>query len=186
MAADLVKEFVVEFNAEIERNRASAKARSDTHARRLGDVDRKIASIVKAVEDGMYHPAMKERLDQLQADRFTLVAAAPTIEPSNVDVLMHPNVPELYRRKVGELQQMLETGKERDEARNLVRSMIDKVVLTPRAKANGLDATLYGELAAILALCGAAAKNSGKSEASQLSVVAGTRNPRELTLSFCI
>jgi hypothetical protein len=49
------------------------------------------------------------------------------------------------------------------------------------AKADGLDATLYGELAAILALCGGAVKNSGKSEASQPSIVAGTGFIQALT-----
>jgi hypothetical protein len=52
--------------------------------------------------------------------------------------------------------------------------MIDKVVLSPRDDAEGLHATLYGELATILAVCAAAtqAKPFAAWDLSQLSVVA--------------
>ena len=150
LAPDLVKEFVQEFNAEIERNRASVKARCSAYERNLAGIDRKIGSMIKAIEDGMYHPAMKERMAQLETDRAALIAEAAPIEAPKVDVLVHPNLPELYRRKVSELEQLLEAGAERDEAKDLIRSMIDRVVLRPRKTADGLDATLYGELGAIL------------------------------------
>ena len=66
----------------------------------------------------------------------------------------------------------------------LIRSMIERVVLTPGAQGHGLDATLYGELGAILAMCAAATHNTppAAEEASQLSVVAGTRNRLDLQL----
>ena len=62
--------------------------------------------------------------------------------------------------------------------------MIERVVLTPRAQGHGLDATLYGELGAIIAMCAAATQNKPPvvEEASQLSVVAGTRNRPDLQL----
>jgi site-specific DNA recombinase len=41
----------------------------------------------------------------------------------------------------------------KDEAAEVLRGLIDKVVLTPRAGAAGLDAVLHGDLARILALC---------------------------------
>jgi hypothetical protein len=97
---------------------------------------------------------------------------------------VHPNLPELYRRKVSELEQLLEAGTERDEARDLIRSMIDRVVLTPRKTASGLDATLYGELGAILAICAVATTGTTAptTRGSQLSVVAGARNHLNLQL----
>jgi hypothetical protein len=65
--------------------------------------------------------------------------------------------------------------------------MIDSVILTPRDTGHGLYAKLNGALANILAACAEAeTKNpSGKAEGSQLSLVAGARNHRQLTLS-CI
>jgi len=71
---------------------------------------------------------------------------------TNVDVLLHPNLPDLYRRKVSELERLLNEGTEREEARELIRSMI--------LSAGGLTAVLHGELATILALCTAASGDS--------------------------
>jgi hypothetical protein len=39
------------------------------------------------------------------------------------------------------------------EAREIVRSMVDRVVLTPRANGRGLDATLFSDLAPPLSVC---------------------------------
>ena len=175
LAPDLVEEFVREFNAEIERNRTLARDRSAAYGRKLANTERKINSMLKAIEDGMYHPSMKERMLELEGERAALMAEMEPSEAANVDVLMHPNLPELYRRKVSELERLLEDGAERDDARGVIRSMIDRVVLTPRKAATGLEATLYGEIAAILAVCERASSNTAPvtETSSQLSVVAG-------------
>ena len=189
LAPDLVKEFVSEVNAEIARNRAQAKANLAANGRELARVERKISSILKAIEDGMYHPRMKERMAELEAERTTLLGRlTPSEEPASVDVLLHPNLPDLYRRKVCELERLLEDGTERDEARELIRSMIDRVVLTPHQGNKELEARLYGELATILAASGeatgsAAARSSASAVASQLSVVAGAHNHLDLQLA---
>jgi site-specific DNA recombinase len=175
LAPDLIKEFVHEFHEEVERNRATEKARLAAQGRRLADVERKISSMLKAIEDGMYHPTMKERMIVLEAERAVLLAETEPSEPTRVEILMHPNLPDLYRRKVSELERLLEDGAERHEAQALVRSMIDKVVLKPRQTAGGLDAVLHGELAAVLAVCSVAtgATTRAPGATSQLSVVAG-------------
>jgi DNA invertase Pin-like site-specific DNA recombinase len=185
LAPDLVEEFVREFNAEIERNRTSARDRSVAYGRRLANTERKINSMLKAIEDGMYHPSMKERMLELEGERAALMAEMEPSEAVNIDVLMHPNLPELYRRKVSELERLLDDGAERDEAREVIRSMIDRVVLTPRNGAAGLEAALYGEIAAILTVCERASGNAAPASetSSQLSVVAGAHNQLDLQLT---
>ena len=81
----------------------------------------------------------------------------------------------MYRRKVEQLEDALASGVDQAEAFELVRSMIDRVVLTPRTAGGGLDAELHGVLANILAVCSEAnaKKPSGGPEGCQLSVVAG-------------
>lgn len=176
---DLVKEFVCAFNAELERSRASAKSALAARARKLADIERKIGAVLRAIEDGMYHPTMKERMVQLETERAALASQAERdAVTGNINVLIHPAAPELYRMKIRELEQLLENDGERQEARELIRSMIDKVVLTPREDTTGLDATLYGELAAILAACSETTQASSQRtlDLSQLSVVAVARN----------
>jgi hypothetical protein len=57
-----------------------------------------------------------------------------------------------YRRKVEELESLLEGAEHRDAAMDLIRALIEKIGLTPREE-GGLDALLHGDLARILALC---------------------------------
>ncbi|MGH9692757.1 MAG: recombinase family protein, partial [Bryobacteraceae bacterium] len=147
LAPDLVKEFVQEFNAELERSRACHRAEINARAQKMANIDNKIRGVLKAIEDGMYHPKLKERMAELETDRAALTGEETSDQSCNVDVLIHPSIPDLYRRKVAELELLLESGAERDEARALIRSMVDKVVLMPRNEADGLDATLYGQLA---------------------------------------
>jgi hypothetical protein len=49
----------------------------------------------------------------------------------------------------------------RDEAAEVLRELIEKVVLLPRAGDKGLDAVLHGDLAQILQLCAAADQKNG-------------------------
>jgi hypothetical protein len=65
--------------------------------------------------------------------------------------------------------------------------MIDRVVLKPRKTTTGLDAALYGELGAILAICAKATNDTDSPlrSGSQLSVVAGARNRHYLMHWAC-
>ena len=56
---------------------------------------------------------------------------------------MHPNLSALYRRQVERLEAALNDPLIRDEAAEVLRDLIEKVVLVPRAAAKGLDAVLH-------------------------------------------
>ena len=79
---------------------------------------------------------------------------------------------------MAELEVALNDDSIKAEAGEILRSLIDRVVLTPAAGApDGIDAQLHGDLAAILAL----SNDNGRKQklpakgltGSQLSVVAG-------------
>jgi hypothetical protein len=65
------------------------------------------------------------------------------------------------------------------EAREIVRSMVDRVVLTPRANGRGLDATLFSDLAPPLSVCAEISGDKKPSAArpaeGQPSMAAGAR-----------
>lgn len=106
-------------------------------------------------------------------------------------VALHPNLPALYWRQVERLEAALNDPLIRDEAAEVLRDLTEKVVLMPRPRVKGLDAVLHGDLARILQLCEAANETSGSRKrklpgqdrpGSQVSLVAGAPNHRELTL----
>ena len=74
---------------------------------------------------------MKARLaelKELKEEREKLGAQATRPDPAALDVLMHPQLAEGYRRRIERLEGLLK-GSDQDEAREIVRSMIDRVVL---------------------------------------------------------
>ena len=185
LAPDLVTIFVKAFNEETKHQREALQAELAGRKRKAAELDRKIASIFRAIEDGLYEPAMKARLAELKEEREKLGTEGRQLDPAALDVLMHPQLAEGYRRRIERLEGLLE-GSEQDEPREIVRSMIDRVVLTPKRDGRGLDATLFGALAALLSVSAEVSGNKKPPEAgpsgSQLSVVAGARNCLDLLL----
>jgi hypothetical protein len=123
---------------------------------------------------------MKAELDALEARKEELqstLEAAPKPLPR-----LHPNLAELYSRKVAKLHESLNDPQFRDEAAQVLRGLIEEIRLIPK---NGrLEIELTGDLAALLALT---KKGPRRNRAGvQITLVAGARNHRELTLSVMV
>ena len=90
-----------------ETNRQSRKrrAQAETSRRTLVKIEKGIKGILDAIEDGMYQPAMKARMSELEqqkAEIEKLLAEAPAEMPD-----VHPNIAEHYRAKVIRLAETL-------------------------------------------------------------------------------
>ena len=187
MAPELVAEFVRAFQEEVNAAVRTAAQRRGELQHELDSVERKMIGVLKAIEDGMYSPALKERMRELEARKGELAAALA--QPSQAPaVALHPNLAELYRRKVAELEAALNDERIKADAAEILRSLIDKVVLTPAPEApHGLKAELHGDLASIVSLCDTGARKRKLPPVSvggsQLSVVAGARNCLNLLLT---
>lgn len=82
--------------------------------------------------------ARKSDLEARLAD-MPDIAAAP---------ILHPGISETYRRKIRQLTDALNAPETLGEASNILRSLIEKVVI--RALPEGHELRIYGELGAIL------------------------------------
>ena len=175
MAPELVAAFIEEFTAEINRKASEAEHVRRGLERGLATVTRKIDAVLKAVEDGMYSPSMKDRLRALEEHKTELEAALDKPPPSPLRI--HPNIHRIYEQKVGDLVNVLNDDTVKAEATEIIRGLIDKVVLTPTLDRGNLDAQLHGDLAAILTFCDTGnpkQRHPGSKEPGrQLSVVAG-------------
>ena len=174
LAPELVAAFVEEYQAEMNRLAKETQQQTASLHRERAVIERKIDGILRAIEDQMYSPVMKDRMQALEArhdeiDR--LLSATPPLAP----VRLHPGLKDVYRRKVAQLEEALNDDAIKTEAMEIIRGMIDRIVMTPVD--DGLKAELYGDLAEILAFCdGGGPKNQhpGPSDPGcQLSVVAG-------------
>jgi site-specific DNA recombinase len=70
-------------------------------------------------------------------------------EPENIPDI-HPNLSGLYRTKIERLTDALNQPEDRNEAAEAIRALVEKITLRPGPNRDEIDATLHGELRAIL------------------------------------
>lgn len=95
--------------------------------------------------------AIKEKLATLEAQRASLEAEL-TAEEAPSPVSLHPGIAEHYRRVVGDLAQALHRrdSEAAAEARDLVRRLIETVVVTPLPERGQYGLTVKGQIAALV------------------------------------
>jgi site-specific DNA recombinase len=186
LAPDLVAAFVEEFERELKvaQRQAAEKAR-DLRAR-VQSCERQIENVVAVVSEGRSNPALLKRLDQLEAEQADLkrqLAAAPLAG----EVIQLPAGAEIYRRKVEALALALQDDAIRIEAIEILRSMIERVVITPSSE-GAPRVELHGDLARLITVDGEIGAHtpkkkraaSGEAARTVLSVVAGKRSHLKL------
>ena len=135
--------------------------------------------MIDAIVDGVKGSELKDRMSDLQVRKEALLAQlAVADEPPP---LLHPSMADIYRSKVEELTAALQREDTRLEASEMLRGLIDSIVLM-REKGQ-LRIELRGNLAAMLS---AAQKPRRSLETGDLLVpvqlVAGVRNQHYLQL----
>ena len=185
MAPELVKEFIAEFHREVNRQSRNREADQGLQQREFDDVNRKLRGLIEAIAEGLRGPGLQAKLDELEQRKVTLEAKLAAMPPPAPR--LHPNLAELYRRKVADLQSALAEPGTRTEALEILRGLVERVVLHPVEK--GFEIELIGEIAAMVDL-GAQNKTAGPKGSAvpdayrrSVKVVAGARNHLDLLLS---
>ena len=139
--------FVAEFTAEWNRLQASAGAGLAAKRSELAEVRRRIDGLIRAIEEGLYEPSMKARMQGLERRREALEAELATAtEPKP---RLHPGLAEIYRQKVAALHEAL-AAEDGHEVREAIRALVEAIVLVPEDGRLAIE--VRGDLAAILAL----------------------------------
>ena len=151
LAPDMVTEALAAYEAEAAAVRRNAVAASSGRRRELEDVERKLAGIVRAIEDGAWSDVLRARLAELEGRRAKLQQELAAAEaPSVPEVRLHPGVIEHYRDQVASLEVALADEAIRGEAEEALRALIERVELRPdETAADGMAAVIHGDLAVI-------------------------------------
>ncbi len=100
---------------------------------------------------GRSNPALLKRLDQLEEERVTLDREMGAL-PTEATITPLPSASAaLYRRKVEALEAALEDEAIRPDALEILRSMIEKVIVTPQSGAT-LLVELHGDIACLMTI----------------------------------
>ena len=152
MAPEAAAEAMQAYAEETNRLNRERRASGATDRKELADIEKKIATMLDVIEDGGYSRGMIDRMRELEARQDEIaerLAAAPVDIPD-----IHPNIAIVYRRKVERLAEALADPRDRDEAADAIRGLIERIVLTPGEKRGEMDAALHGDLGTILEWAG--------------------------------
>lgn len=180
VSSDSVAEAVRAFAEEVNRLNHERRGHVIADRKLLDKIDLSIRGIIAAIEDGMYQPSMKVRMDDLERQKAEIMeplAQAPADIPD-----VHPNIATHYRRNVERFTEALDNPDGGREAAEAIRSLIGGIVLTPGEKRGEVHISLRGELMGILDL--AHANGNQREPRFMTAAVAGPRN--HLNLRFWI
>ncbi len=172
----LIDEFGKAFRAELNRLRKTRGNREVELQRELAKAERGIKRCLDFIVEGNGDPGLvaaplrdlEARKTKLQNDLKNIGASA------QVDI--HPNVVELYRRKVGELQGLLSDDSTRSEAMESIRSLVERIEVSPGEKRGNPSVVLFGALASLLDFACAqktATATGGSDDGGRVLMVAG-------------
>ncbi|MFW8636019.1 recombinase family protein [Cribrihabitans pelagius] len=189
MDPDAVQVFCEEYTAERNRLKAAAAGNRKEKEQALARAKRDHQKLVDAIIADVPAEQVKDRMIELDTRRQQLERELAH-SPAPVPVVFHPSMAEAYRERVSRLIKSLGTAEGMEDAKEALRALVERIVLTPAAEGSGLDLTLEGDLAGLLRLAaGAEGANrkkapDGISEAFDMScelvLVAGAGNRRIL------
>ena len=173
---ELIVTFVSEFKKELERLRKERRSRDHRLSKEIGDVNRGIERCLAFITGGDGDPGIvRDELARLQQRKSEIEASLRHDLNKNV-VIPHPNLVQIYAKKVENLREVLNDETARPEAMEIIRSLIDRIEVYPGQRRGQCDVALVGALAGILALAQKeTTAASGKDDGTFL-MVAGARS----------
>ncbi len=156
--------FCKEYAEYMKHLRKQQNAQKYRYEKELAKCIRNDDRLIQMVLDGIASTsAMKDRINANSARIEELEILVGNTEET--PVLLHPNMAHHYKKEVKALIASLNNQEHRQEAADLIRSLIEKIILTPKEDNSGLYIDLKGDLAGILTM---AASRQSKFEQREL------------------
>ena len=152
MAPEAAAEAMKAYAEETNRLNRERRASGATDRAELAEIAKRIAAMIAAIEEVGYVRGMSDRLRELEARQDEIAERLAAVPADIPDI--HPNIAIVYRRKVERLAEALADPRDRDEAADAIRGLIERIVLTPGEKRGEMHAALHGDLGTILEWAG--------------------------------
>ena len=147
---DLIDAFTTEFNTEVARLRQSQNQNGRHLQKDLNRITASIKRCIAFITGGDGDPGLvRDELRSLEAKKRQLEQSIKSLKTERT-IEVHPNMADLYRKKVAELQTLLTDEHTKPEAVDAIRSMIDRIEVHASGRRGDPDVVLVGALAAIL------------------------------------
>lgn len=179
MDANLCEVFCTEYTAHTNRIRHENNAALHANRAELERTEKSIAKLIEAIKNGIDPLMIRDEINGLQARKLELEAALDCAveEP----IFIHPNMAKRYHDEVQRLILSFNEPDHQQASAELIRKLIEKIVLTPNENRSALALDLYGDLAGILQISAAhSATHSATSVGPSLAAVTEIQQVRLL------
>ena len=179
MDSKLCGEFCDEYTKHINAVRQERNALVESYKQELAKLDRDQEKVLDAICNGIDPKRVKDRMNAMAAREREVRRLLEVTQEA--PVLMHPNMALRYKEAIADIVQMMGDEERRHEASEILRTLIDKIVLSPSNSGDGLEVDLIGALAGILTIAhghlpvGQKRKTSGSSDRSKLPDVSAVQ-----------
>ena len=147
----LIDEFTDEFKRELARLRKEGQGAKRRRLKELQDVERGIRRCLDFITGGDGDPgSVRDQLRRLEARKREIDADLRT-QQQGMEIAIHPNLPDLYRKKVAKLHQALQHDATHAQVVETIRSLVDRIEVSPGPERGRCEVTIVGALARILA-----------------------------------
>lgn len=164
MKPELCEIFCNEYAQHMNMLRREKNALYSRYESELRKLEKDSRRIIEAVKNGFANQKLKEELDYIVVREEEL---KNLLENSTEPLpILHPSMAQLYKEEVTNLVKSLNHKEHRTESAQLLRKLIDKIVLKPDPDGSGLLIDLHGDLAGILTM---ATKTDSKPDIGLLS-----------------
>lgn len=151
MAPEHVEAFLAGLHQEINRHNASRDQHVAMKEKELEQVKRRLSGLIEAIADGLRSDGLQQSLTDLETRKAALEAELPAAPPPAPR--LHPNLAQRYRERVEQLHKQLSHPAIRQEAVELLRGLIERIVITPHEEGHEIE--LVGDIVKLLELpCG--------------------------------
>jgi site-specific DNA recombinase len=156
---EALKAFAEAFHTEVKR-RQTSKASNKTKVQK--DL-LKVETGMKRCVDLLLHSdtpmeSIRNTLEELEVQKRTLTREL-SLQTEEDKIILHPNIGKLYARKVGDLKSLLQNDVTKHQATEVIRSLIERIVVSPTGQRGKSDMVLHGALASIVAYASAPAQS---------------------------
>ena len=97
--------------------------------------------------------SIRNTLEQLEIQKRALTREL-TLQTEEDKIVLHPNIGELYARKIGDLKSLLQNDATKHQATEIIRSLIEKIVVSPTSQ-RGKSGVVSSGVGRVLLVAGA-------------------------------
>ena len=166
--------FAEAFHAEVKRRQTSIATHKSTVQKELLKVETGIKRCVGLLlHSDTPMESIRNTLEELEVQKRALTREL-SLQTEDDKIVVHPNIGELYARKIGNLKSLIQNDNTKHQATEIIRSLIEKIVVSPTGQRGKSAVVLHGALASIFAYANATSQNGVvSSDVGRVLLVAG-------------